>query len=393
MESHTESALATWSEPSCPFTIEYTPRVLDDIRLAVVDAFFSLPRGGAEIGGILLGRHEKGRVLILDYMALPCEHASGPSFVLSPNDHAKLAEMLAVARGNPSAAQPVGWYHSHTRSEICLSQADLEIHKRYFPEPWQVALVLKPHTFQPTKAGFFFRGQDGTIRETSCCREFDMEPLAVRPIPEAAAAAFVPDAPPAEDVAPDAPAARPPALSAPASRAAVRLWGFLLAAVLGLAFGAWAYYTRELWLPSVMSVVRPAPAPYVGLNTTDAGGQLQIRWDRNSPSVRGARNGILTIGDGPVPEAIELDPIHLQTGVFTYARKGARIDVAMTLNEPDGQKVREATTYLGTAPESKPTLDDSALRKERDDLARSLELERARSRKLEKQLQKTHRKR
>lgn len=220
-----------------------------------------------------------------------------------------------------------------------------------------------------------------------------MEPLAVRPIPEAAAAAFVPDAPPAEDVAPDAPAARPPALSAPASRAAVRLWGFLLAAVLGLAFGAWAYYTRELWLPSVMSVVRPAPAPYVGLNTTDAGGQLQIRWDRNSPSVRGARNGILTIGDGPVPEAIELDPIHLQTGVFTYARKGARIDVAMTLNEPDGQKVREATTYLGTAPESKPTLDDSALRKERDDLARSLELERARSRKLEKQLQKTHRKR
>ena len=84
----------------------------------------------------------------------------------------------------------------------------------------------------------------------------------------------------------------------------------------------------------------------------DAGGQLQIRWDRNSPSVREARDGILTIYDGPVPEAIELDSIHLQTGVFTYARKGARIDVAMTLNEPDGQKVHEATSYLGTAPES-----------------------------------------
>jgi len=120
MESHTEAALATWRAPPCPFTIEYVPRVLDDIRLAVVDAFFSLPRGGAEIGGILLGRHEKGRVQILDYVALPCEHASGPSFVLSPADHAKLAEMLAVARGNPSGAQPVGWYHSHTRSEIAL---------------------------------------------------------------------------------------------------------------------------------------------------------------------------------------------------------------------------------------------------------------------------------
>ena len=229
MESHTESELATWSAPPCPFTIEYTPRVLDDIRLAVVDAFFSLPRGGAEIGGILLGRHEKGRVLILDYVALPCEHASGPSFVLSPKDHANLAEMLAVARGNPSTAQPVGWYHSHTRSEIFLSEADLEIHKRYFPEPWQVALVLKPHTFRPTKAGFFFREQDGAIRETACYREFDMEPLAVRPIPEAAAA-FLPDAPAEAGPAPskempalDLPAAEPPAAApkrpGPAARA------------------------------------------------------------------------------------------------------------------------------------------------------------------------------
>src|SRR5437016_1566235 len=144
-----DSATSTWSVPQCPFTIEYAPRVLDDIRLAVVDAFFSLPRGGAEIGGILLGKYEKGRLQILDFAALPCEHLSGPSFVLSPRDHTQLAEMLASARGNPKGAQPVGWYHSHTRSEIYMSEADLEIHKRYFPEPWQIALVLKPHTFHP----------------------------------------------------------------------------------------------------------------------------------------------------------------------------------------------------------------------------------------------------
>ena len=54
------------------------PKVLDDIRLAVVDAFFSLPRGGAEIGGILLGRRERDRVIITDSAALECEHAFGP---------------------------------------------------------------------------------------------------------------------------------------------------------------------------------------------------------------------------------------------------------------------------------------------------------------------------
>jgi hypothetical protein len=85
-ESGTDSTTLTWSVPECPFTIEASARVLDDIRLAVTDAFFSLPRGGAEIGGILLGKFDHGRLVISDYAALDCEHAYGPSFVLSPPD-------------------------------------------------------------------------------------------------------------------------------------------------------------------------------------------------------------------------------------------------------------------------------------------------------------------
>src|SRR5580700_1774562 len=95
----TDSAETTWSAPQCPFSIECSPRVLDDIRLAVVDAFFSLPRGGAEIGGILLGTHEPARVVISGYMALDCEHSTGPSFTLSKNDEDKLAELLAASQG------------------------------------------------------------------------------------------------------------------------------------------------------------------------------------------------------------------------------------------------------------------------------------------------------
>ena len=185
LESHTENALATWTVSQCAFTIEYSARAMDDIRLAVVDAFFSLPRGGAEIGGVLLGKHEGRRVTITGYVPLDCEHATGPSFVLSANDHTKLAEILASARGNPSGTQPVGWYHSHTRSDIHLSAADIEIHKRYFPEPWQVAMVLKPHTFQPARAGLFFWEADGSIRATTSYQEFVLEPLGVRTLPTA----------------------------------------------------------------------------------------------------------------------------------------------------------------------------------------------------------------
>src|SRR6202140_2891715 len=110
-------ALETWSTASCPFTIEYSRRVLDDIRLAVTDAFFSLPRGGAEIGGGLLGRVDAGRPALRGHSAPGCEHAYGPSFVLSPPDETRLAEVLS-AHANPAAgSRPVGWYHSHTRSE------------------------------------------------------------------------------------------------------------------------------------------------------------------------------------------------------------------------------------------------------------------------------------
>ena len=77
---------ATWSTPECPFVIEYTPRALDEIRLAVSDAFFSVPRGGAEIGGVLLGSWKDGRLTISGYAALDCEHAFGPSFKLSERD-------------------------------------------------------------------------------------------------------------------------------------------------------------------------------------------------------------------------------------------------------------------------------------------------------------------
>lgn len=182
-ETFSADLLGTWAPPECPYKITYSHRAMDDIRLAVVDAFFSLPRGGAEIGGILLGKQEGSQVTILDYVALDCEHAFGPSFTLSPRDLESLSTLLEQARTKTPDLQPAGWYHSHTRSEIFLSEADVEIHNRYFPAPWQVALVLKPHTFQPTRAGYFFRGADGTFRTEASYEEFVLRPLPMRTMP------------------------------------------------------------------------------------------------------------------------------------------------------------------------------------------------------------------
>jgi len=176
-------ALTAWRAPECPFAIEYSQRVFDDIRLAIIDAFCSLPRGGAEIGGLLMGEWRPGCLRITAYAPLDCEHAHGPSFTLSANDESRLRELIAKSPADFPGLVPVGWYHSHTRSEIFLSDADLSIHDRFFSETWQIALVLRPHMMQPTRAGFFFREASGDIHASEPYEEFSIEAKPMRPVP------------------------------------------------------------------------------------------------------------------------------------------------------------------------------------------------------------------
>ncbi len=424
-ENDPESAVATWKAPQCPFAIEYSLSALDDIRLAVMDAFFSLPRGGAEIGGILLGQHLKRRLVIEDYVALDCEHAFGPSFALSPRDQDRLAELLASAEQNPDGLKPVGWYHSHTRSEIFLSEADQDLHNRYFPEPWQVALVLRPHTFHPARAGFFFRETDGSIHGTASYQEFALEPLPVRPVPAGVAPATesapsarhrrAPDprgpvitvaaeaapqgpAPPAA-LAPEA-SERQPAelplpsfLAPPAERKSRWLVVTVLAIAIALAVAVAAYQTQPLWLPRLTAAIWPAPQLSIGLNAIDSDGQLQIQWDGSSPTVRQATNAILQIDDGPVRQEVQLDARHLSAGTFTYGRQGGRVDLKLAIHLPGGQQAHGTASFLGKLPERKPPPEDPEIRKQRDDLAQEaaklksdLAAEMARTRKLAKSL-------
>jgi proteasome lid subunit RPN8/RPN11 len=418
----TDGAPVTWEAPQCPFSIDYSTRVLDDIRLAVVDAFFSLPRGGVEIGGILLGTHDPGRIAITSYQALDCEHAAGPSFTLSKNDEAKLREQLASVRG-----QVLGWYHSHTRSEIFLSEADLDLHKRFFPEPWQIAIVMKPHTFQPMRVGLFFRERDGSIQASGAYQEMLLEPLPMRQVPSGEppfqpspavpyrrgaenggpAGPIIDLVLPKEEPVPASPQGPPvlvktpeppPVIAPDPASAAVppaaepepeppppsflvtqsepsRPWRSILAVVGGLALGVAGYRTFQVWLPRLTTTVKsavPSSQPLaVGLNTLDAEGQLQIRWDRNSIPARTGVAAILEITDGaqPGPQSIQIDQQHLQAGVFTYGRQNEKVEVKLTVRMPDGREVRESTAFLGALPQRQPAPEDPEVRRQRDELA------------------------
>jgi proteasome lid subunit RPN8/RPN11 len=359
----------TWQVAQSPFSIHYSRRILEEIRLAVVEAFFSLPRGGVEAGGLLLGKHREQEIEIADYLPLECEHALGPSFTLSQRDQERLREVLQATRAKPGGQQVVGWYHSHNRSEIFLSESDLEIHGRFFPEPWQIALVLRPHLSQPMRAGFFIREPGGSLHAAGTYLEFVIEPFRGLPV-NGAPASSVPNAgalKPAQAELP--PVAAPILASAPSHTAApaVPLPSFLqaeapkphakfwIAAVLvaGSVMGILGFVAlgpQMLSRGSVSSAAGLASAGNAGwMNVSDSDGQLQIRWDTGSRAVEKARSAVLLLSDGGQQQRIALDAAQLRAGSLTYTRHSERVDARLTI-DTGGGPFETATTFLGATP-------------------------------------------
>ena len=169
-----ETAFGTWTVPASPVDIEYSMVVIDEIRQAVTEGFQRLSRGGIEVGGILYGTVEGRRLRIMAVRDVVCEHARGPTFHLSENDQGLLAAQLERERGDPrlDGMVAVGWYLSHTRSEITLQQSDLDTYNAFFPEPWQVTMVIRPGRAQAMRAGFFVRESDGTVKTDQSYHDF-----------------------------------------------------------------------------------------------------------------------------------------------------------------------------------------------------------------------------
>ena len=354
-------SLEMWHAPECAFRIEWSPAVLEEIRVAAMDAFFSIPHGGAEIGGVLWGTRAGGAVRILAARPLECEHALGPTFTLSANDHARLGALLEDGtEGRAEGWEPVGWYHSHTRSEILLSARDVKIHNRYFPDRWHVALVVRPHAIQPMRAGFFFREADGSMRTESSYKEFLLQPY----LPPVMQAVPQPAAEPVVELA-ASPASVPPAECGPvATPARKRNLKWLWWAALALGMAAVLLVFKNDWT----RVFAAEKSPSVSLMAYDIDGQLQIHWDWAAEAIRSAEGGTLEIADGATRTVVALEKQRLRSGTVSYARIGARVDLRLALREPGGKVREEFTSFLGQA---------GAPKQEQDLAVRLQELERA----------------
>ncbi len=74
--------------------------------------------------------------------------------------------MRKIVRGHKKIF--VGWSHSHPSYGCFLSQTDMETQRKYFPEPFHVALVIDP--LKRAGEGFmkrFYKLDDADYREAS----------------------------------------------------------------------------------------------------------------------------------------------------------------------------------------------------------------------------------
>jgi len=119
-----------------------------------------------EVGGALIGlwcvdRDTREQFVVVQHL-LPARHTRQGSVYLTFTQDT-LVDFQDDLDRNHKGKRIVGWYHTHPKMGIFLSHYDTWLHNHFFPESWQVALVVEPHK---SLGGFFIRHTNGSLNPT-----------------------------------------------------------------------------------------------------------------------------------------------------------------------------------------------------------------------------------
>ena len=152
-----------WDSPHDGDGLQKTVSVFLDRAAYIRVSVHSCSSDTVEVGGVLVGDwcvdEETGDEFVIVKHALPARHTLQGSVYLTFTQDS-LVDLHDQIEKRFEGERIVGWYHTHPRMGIFLSHYDTWLHKNFFPEPWQVALVVEPYS---SLAGFFIRQPDGEL--------------------------------------------------------------------------------------------------------------------------------------------------------------------------------------------------------------------------------------
>lgn len=116
--------------------------ISDDVLEEIID--YSEQDQTREIGGFLIGDlHKDKRQYVEIRHFLPAAYTESQAASLTFTHDSWSAAREEIEKRFPDD-RIVGWHHTHPRFGIFLSGYDLFIHRHYFSQPWEVALVVDP---------------------------------------------------------------------------------------------------------------------------------------------------------------------------------------------------------------------------------------------------------
>lgn len=361
-----------WEVPGKRVTIHLDFTVIDRMVQEVMRGFGAIPRRGAEVGGVLLGRAEAGDrivVYIEDFEPVLCEHRRGPSYLLSETDMGRFADAVARNRFSPQkAVYAVGCYRSHTRDGLNLTPEDLAHFDAYFLDVSDVFLLIKPFATKVSQAGFFFREDDG-IRVDSSYLEFPFRrkelgggaaPGArVRETGPAARAVPAPlPAAPSYPVMPrmveteaasaledmstvgDAPSFGQPMEDLPRRR---NVW--IPLSFIFLLVGVLVGFQASLSYRPAKAAGLVNDAYQLSLAATKSGDYIHVRWDRAAPAIKGALRGVLRINDGGREKEVDIDAMQLQNPQVFYRNLSNKVTFQLEVFTKERISLTEAVDW------------------------------------------------
>ena len=150
---------AYWIAPDGVSRVLYSLAVFHEIDGVVNEAYRRIPHGGVETGGLLFGKFTEDTVQIDAFRPIECQHAYGPSFVLSESDLAGIREQMKKAEEDAelSGLVSLGWFIGHNRSPLLLTEREAQWFDSLFPDEGSLTVLVKPERFQPTQFGFLLR--------------------------------------------------------------------------------------------------------------------------------------------------------------------------------------------------------------------------------------------
>ncbi len=165
-----------WTVPGKRVAVDLPLSVVRRIAADTIDALQTTGRG-LEIGGLLLGRSRRERgptvVELTGIEPLDCEHAAGPSFMLSAGDRQALEARLRALKRDA-----VGFYRSNTRKDFAITVEDVALMSWYFPGQSNVLLLVDAPRGEPLR-GAFAVWEGRAIGQKSPADEFPFDPLAL----------------------------------------------------------------------------------------------------------------------------------------------------------------------------------------------------------------------